>query len=849
MKHSLKLVAALALPLLLTLASCSNDDDSSDGKNTEQQTTKVTVTYYGDTTSPTPRTVSVESGTVLSSSLAVVSEGYHFKAWISADGTDYTDKPISSDVTLFAYFEKVTVSNGTTTIETVSYQSEKTETVTKNPDGSTKTVTTEKTVDSDGSETTTTTTKDADGSETTTTTTKDADGNETTTTESKDTIFAGCTFKITKLTIDGSDVSHYIGTSGSAYYFEISFGTDGKSVTITEYDEGEITEESSTYSVSRDKKAIVIADDDAPLFAYSDDYKTLTATVTETEDDETEIIGLTLTRDDSTAPQKHTVTFRSNDGSEISAQTVEHGKTATAPAAPVRDGFIFVAWYSDSDFETAFDFSTAITENITLYAKWEEKKSDYEVTFNSNGGSAVASQNVTGGDKATEPDSPTKSGWRFVAWYSDAGFATVFDFSAPITESITLYAKWEEELPDEITVTIDEASAKIAALTKNTTVIVTGQAANSAAITGIQITKYVAHLDLSRITGVTALAEKAFKDVYLLKSIALPNTITTIGSNAFQGCVGLKAIILPDSLQTLGSSVFKSCTALTEIVLPATLTQGTHEAFNLFTDCTALTAITVADGNEIFKSIDDVLYSKDGSTLFAYPIAKEGEVFTVPTTVTTIANSAFENCVHVKTINMTDNLAQFGVQIFKNSSITSLEIPANVHSIYYNIFEDCSYLSEITVASGNTAFMAIDGVLYSKDATKLIKYPSAKSGTEFTVPETVTEIGYDAFRGSRLVSIVLKENVVSIGTYAFAYSSLQDIVIPASVTKIGHMAFYNSNLKTATFADTASKWYYTTSSLYTNGTEIGAMSETASENATTLMNTTYITKYLYKGTE
>lgn len=66
----------------------------------------------------------------------------------------------------------------------------------------------------------------------------------------------------------------------------------------------------------------------------------------------------------------------------------------------------------------------------------------HTVTFNSNGGTTVATQSVADGGVATAPASPTKSGYDFAGWYNDAGLTSAFNFSAPITANITLYAKW-----------------------------------------------------------------------------------------------------------------------------------------------------------------------------------------------------------------------------------------------------------------------------------------------------------------------------------------------------------------------------------------------------------------------
>lgn len=70
------------------------------------------------------------------------------------------------------------------------------------------------------------------------------------------------------------------------------------------------------------------------------------------------------------SPTTYTVTFDSNGGSAVPAQTVENGATATVPAEPTKEGYVFVGWYSDNTLENVYDFSTAVTANITLYAKW-----------------------------------------------------------------------------------------------------------------------------------------------------------------------------------------------------------------------------------------------------------------------------------------------------------------------------------------------------------------------------------------------------------------------------------------------------------------------------------------------
>ncbi len=135
----------------------------------------------------------------------------------------------------------------------------------------------------------------------------------------------------------------------------------------------------------------------------------------------------------------YTVIFNSNGGSTVANQTVVYDGTATMPAAPTRNGYTFVGWYSDASLTTAYSFSTQVRSSITLYAKWTAV---HTVSFNSNGGSSVADQTVANGGNATAPEAPTKDGHTFGGWYIDAGLNEAYSFTTPVTGSLTLYAKW-----------------------------------------------------------------------------------------------------------------------------------------------------------------------------------------------------------------------------------------------------------------------------------------------------------------------------------------------------------------------------------------------------------------------
>lgn len=141
--------------------------------------------------------------------------------------------------------------------------------------------------------------------------------------------------------------------------------------------------------------------------------------------------------------RKYTVTFM--DGSnKLSESEVNYNTAVTQPANPEKTGYTFVQWCSDEGLTTGFVFTTAITADTTLYAKWTINK--YTVTFDMNGhGEVITAQEIEYNKTATEPTpEPTATGYTFGGWYTDAACSdgNEFSFTTAITEDTTIYAKW-----------------------------------------------------------------------------------------------------------------------------------------------------------------------------------------------------------------------------------------------------------------------------------------------------------------------------------------------------------------------------------------------------------------------
>ena len=138
---------------------------------------------------------------------------------------------------------------------------------------------------------------------------------------------------------------------------------------------------------------------------------------------------------------KYTVKFVSDYGS-FADQTIEHGKLIETDklTIPEVEGYTFVGWYADEAHKTKFDFSTPITGDTTIYAKWTAN--DYEVSFITEHGDPPTSQNVPYNGTAKDPGKLTEEGYTFDGWYTDDTYSTEFDFTQPIKRNTTVYAKW-----------------------------------------------------------------------------------------------------------------------------------------------------------------------------------------------------------------------------------------------------------------------------------------------------------------------------------------------------------------------------------------------------------------------
>ena len=256
----------------------------------------------------------------------------------------------------------------------------------------------------------------------------------------------------------------------------------------------------------------------------------------------------------------------------------------------------------------------------------------------------------------------------------------------------------------------------------------------------------------------------------------------------------------------------------------------------------------VSEENNTYKSVDGVIFSKNGKELVRYPSGRINRTYTIPEGVETIKKGAFKNVYNTYTLifpSTMKSLEEYALGDYYK--LKTLDIKNYNGELKDNVFINNASLKEFIVDSENTAYSAIDGVLFNKEQNLIIKYPRMKEGETYTIPQgvdisegcfewnkylkfiniesNITKIPKEAFDTSNITSIVLPNTVKKIESGAFNYcaglksivlpegletieysafmlcENLETINIPNTITEIKSNAFYRSGIKTFTFPE------------------------------------------------
>ena len=141
----------------------------------------------------------------------------------------------------------------------------------------------------------------------------------------------------------------------------------------------------------------------------------------------------------------YTVTFDSRGGSVVPAQSVISGTAIVRPVDPYRDQYSFTGWYDDATLTRLYEFGSAVTSDLTLYAGWETATGGrpiYTVTFETGISEGIPPQQVISGTALVSPSVPYRESYEFEGWYTDTEFSKRYEFGTPVYSSFTLYANW-----------------------------------------------------------------------------------------------------------------------------------------------------------------------------------------------------------------------------------------------------------------------------------------------------------------------------------------------------------------------------------------------------------------------
>lgn len=289
------------------------------------------------------------------------------------------------------------------------------------------------------------------------------------------------------------------------------------------------------------------------------------------------------------------------------------------------------------------------------------------------------------------------------------------------------------------------------------------------------------HTELNEVQVVSSTASGTLTIPQSVKDLNNQYTfqVTAIGSAGTY--TNVTAVNLPSTLKTIKTNAF-SKSQITTINIPA----GTDDIYDgAFAQIENLTAITVDAGNSKYTAEDGILYeNKSGNKyLKAYPVAKAGTTFTVPSGVYGVSTNGFQQAKNLTTINLPASIQ---------------DLPTTKEA---NGFTSATNLTAIKVDAGNTKFKDEDGVVLTKDGKTLVAYPFARHGVlnpayngpkvtmhpgeVYSIPASVETIGKGAFAKAKEITAVKLNNVKKISEGAFySVRNLRNVELGASVETI-----------------------------------------------------------------
>lgn len=301
--------------------------------------------------------------------------------------------------------------------------------------------------------------------------------------------------------------------------------------------------------------------------------------------------------------------------------------------------------------------------------------------------------------------------------------------------------------------------------------------------------------------GIVEIPSLAFENCALTR-VVIPSSVTAIGAEAFKNSQNLTTIVFDTgSTQalTIGDAAFKDCKALETVTLPARLSSIGLQKFelltavdtpasqevsldtgvtNAFAGCKNLTNIYIASGNKAYKSVDGIIYSADGTTLYYALPSVKGEL-KIPATTLRIADGAFIGCDNITSVTIPNSVTSVGVCAFYDTDVEGITFQGNGFNevtIGKYAFRDCGYLTSVTFESGNRVAYIGEGAFFGCDDSDFKK---------IELPAGLKSLGAQAFRDCNELEEIIFSSTVSELTFGadafYNCSSLSTLTLPSTV--------------------------------------------------------------------
>ena len=306
--------------------------------------------------------------------------------------------------------------------------------------------------------------------------------------------------------------------------------------------------------------------------------------------------------------------------------------------------------------------------------------------------------------------------------------------------------------------------------------------------------------------GTRAIARYAFDYCENLKKVTIPISVSYICFNAFNECNELSDIYF-DGSESYWNSI-NNCNIDANIHFGSSLDDTTGDCKWNYDEKTGVLRIT-GDGYMGF-TIPWLDYASDIREVYldgeiknisssAFKYCSKLSSITIPNSIKSIGNDAFSDCTNLKTITIPNSIKSIGGYAFSGcTNLKTIAIPNSIKSIGIDAFINCTSLTSIDVDQDNEFYSSIDGNLYNKDKTKIIRYAIGKNVNSFIIPNTITYIYKDAFSGGKnLENISIPNSVKSFGDGAFMEcENLTTVTIPDGIKSISDWSFFGcSNLQ------------------------------------------------------